>query len=138
MWVRKSEKEIENWQKLQAQKCNDKLRPFLVSLGISTASFIVYLLGYRGSFRGFIFYSESSTSGIRALIIFVFFFLIIFSIAIFNQRRYGALTPNRDSLLCQSCQTPCAYNAEQRCFCGGKLEPFGYFNWVPDESLTED
>lgn len=138
MWIRKSEVDIEDWHQQQDRKRKDIIRPLLVSFGISTAGLMLYSLGYRGSVRGFIFFSNSSYfSVIRLLFLFLILFVIIFSIAIYNQRRYGALTPSgSDVLLCQNCKTPTSFNAEKRCSCGGNLEPYGYFDWVEKECIT--
>ena len=134
MWVRKSEKEIESWKQLQIEKRKNIVKPLLLALGIATASSVVYAVGYRGRVRGMIFFTNSpSISGLRTLIIFTFLFLMIFSIALFNQRRYGVLTPIKDSMLCNQCKNPSAYIASQRCNCCGELEPYGHFDWVDDK-----
>lgn len=131
MWVRKSEEEIRAQREREEQGLRSLRRPLIVAASLSAVSVLLYSLGLRGSFRGMVVYTESPASVARTAILGAFMFTMIFVIAVFNQRRRGALTPTAgDSLLCRDCKEPSHYNPHGGCRCGGRLEPFSFFNWV--------
>jgi hypothetical protein len=138
MWVRKSEAEIQQYFAQRDLKRKSLRRPFILASVLTAAVMLLYTLGWRGGFRSFLIFTTSPTPlGFKAVIMSAFLFIVFFSIAYYNQRRYGTLTPISDSLLCRECKQPAHPNPECRCQCGGRLEPFDYFDWIADGVETK-
>jgi hypothetical protein len=63
-------------------------------------------------------------------------FLISLAVAIHRQRRGGGLFRDNDVLLCDQCTQPSRANNEMRCACGGLLEDFDHYDWVPEGEIA--
>ena len=132
MWARKSDEEIREYLAREEAKRRSLLRPFLFALGLTAGAVALYALGYRGGWLrgGVVLVSSPGGFGARTLFAGVFFFALFFAVAVYNQRRRSPSSYNPgDSLLCGECRQPSAANASGVCRCGGRMEPFAFFNW---------
>ena len=139
MWVRKSEEEIQDYLNQQEAKRKSLLRPFLFSFIFTVIAIIIYSLGYRGgSFTSGI-YLFTSPSGLnkRMILAGTFLFVFLFTLALYRQRR-GTSFWASDHFLCRECTEPSSANPSMICQCGGRLEPFAFFNWTEDAERTEE
>jgi hypothetical protein len=128
MWVRKSEAAIQ--QSIETlNRRRKKLWPSLAMATTLTAVIVIlYSLGIRST--------APAKFGLRTVIMALILFLFFFALSIYTQKRDGGLFAN-SSLLCKECKEPCRSNQELRCHCGGNLEPFDYFHWIPEEIDTD-
>jgi hypothetical protein len=128
MWVRKSEAAIQQ----SIETLNRRRKKLWPSLAMATTLNAVIIILYSLGIRSTAPAKLGFRTAIMALILFLFFFVL----SIYTQRRDGGLFAN-SSLLCKECKEPCRSNQELRCNCGGHLEPFDYFDCIPEEIKTE-
>lgn len=138
MWVRKSEAEIKHYLDRQEARRKSLLRPFLIAAGFTVIALILYSLGYRGSriSGGLVMVSDPTDFAIRTVFPGLILFAPVFVVALLINRRKRPYTAT-DSLLCSECKQPSSGNPEAVCRCGGRLEPFAFFEWHEDESAGE-
>lgn len=141
MWTRKSDEEIRVYLERQEAKRKSFLRPFLFALALTAVAMTLYSVGYRGGwFRGGMLL-VSSPEGFNSKMLFTaaFFFSLFFALAVYHSRRRGAASHAAgDVLLCRECRQPSHADDTGACGCGGKLEPFAFFNWIEgEERLSE-
>ena len=136
MWVRKSEAQIEHYLNQQEARRKSLLRPFLFAIGLTVVSLIMYSLGYRGGWLrvGIVIVSSPLDSPVGLVLPGVGLFIFFFAFFLYRQRRPRTVSHHAsDSLLCRGCKQP-SLNTDPSglCQCGGKLEPFAFYNWVED------
>jgi hypothetical protein len=59
-------------------------------------------------------------------------FLVSFALNVYLQRCDWGFFAEDGTRLCSDCKIPGHANQRMRCSCGGRLEPFGYFDWVAE------
>ena len=133
MWTRKSEDEIREYFDKEEAKARGLLRPLLFALIGTIAVVILYSLGYRGGgLRSGVILMGPSGFSWRTFGMGIFLFPVIFGIAVYFLRRRNPAQSTSDHLLCSDCKEPTHANLLGICECGGKLEPFAFYNWVED------
>jgi hypothetical protein len=130
MWVRKSEEEIQKCITVQQRQQKNLWRPLAIAAILTTIGSILYAVGIRSLFRGWVVISSRPARlGLRELVMVAGLFAIFFAIAVYHQRREGKVFISGTSLLCRECKEPSHVNQAMRCDCGGLLEPYDYFDW---------
>ena len=132
MWIRKLDNAILLAQEKKAIDRRNLLRPLGFAILLTAISLVLYAVGYRGGGRGFLVVSTAGVNGQRFVLLALGLFGLFFALAVYNQRRDGIFSSHADTLLCRECLNPGRSNPEGRCQCGGNLEPFEYFDWVPE------
>jgi hydrogenase-4 membrane subunit HyfE len=126
MWVRKSEKEIQDYLDWAEAKKRSVLGPFLFSL-MTVIVIVGSALAY--SAPGFVFINPSGRLNLLPVFAILLLFVGLFSLALYKQRKSTVLFYlANDTLLCRECKQPSA-NPSGQCKCGGQLEPFGFYSW---------
>jgi len=134
MWVRKFEDALRLAQEKREIDRKRLLRPFVYACLFTAGSLVLYVRGYRGSILSFFVVSTTGVDDKRFPLIALGLFGFFFALAVYRQRRDGRFSTQADTLLCRECMNPARSNPEGRCQCGGNLEPFEYFDWVPQEA----
>jgi hypothetical protein len=135
MWIRKSDEEIQAYVDEQKAKRESWLRPLLYALILTVICLALYSFGYRGGWLrgGVVLVSGPSSLSFANIFAGAFVFVFLFIILFYKQRSRPILSYSAsDQLLCRECKQPANGNALGVCKCGGRLEPFAFFNWVED------
>jgi len=141
MWIRKSDEEIQAYFDKEKAKKESWWRPLLWASILTVVSVTLYRLGYRGGWlRGGVVLVSSPTSlGVEILVPAVFIFVVVYFLVLLRQRSRPVFSYSAsDQLLCRECKQPANGNPLGVCKCGGRIEPFAFFNWVEemDEAPT--
>lgn len=129
MWIRKTDLEIKN---LVAQKEIEKKslrRPFMFGTIFGLLFMVVQYFGFRGDVRGYYVFSSEVGFSWKTVSLGIFGFTMFFLIALYRQRKGLSFLNDRSYFLCSRCQEPADFSPENKCRCGGKLEPSEYFSW---------
>ena len=139
MWIRKSDEEVQAYFDEQKAKRESWSRPILWASTLTVISLTLYSFGYRGGWLrgGMVLVSSPTRLSLGSLIPAAFFFVFFFFLAVVQQRSRPVFSYSvSDQLLCRECKQPANGNPLGVCKCGGRLEPFAFFNWV--EAKSED
>ena len=138
MWIRKSEEDIRLVLENKERRRKDLLRPLAAATAMAAISTLLYRAGVWSLFQGVIVISPAPAEfGITTMIAGTGLFVIIFAIAVYQQRKNGGLFQGETWLLCVDCKQPCRPNRAFRCSCGGQLEPFELFDWASDAKAPD-
>jgi len=134
MWVKRSDTEINAFIDQRARKRKSLVRPLVYGAIWASVITTAHYLGFRGGGRGFYFFARHSRFDQLTVFVSVLAFLLISGFVYYRQRRgLKFFVTMNDSMLCGECQEPSSPNIENKCGCGGQLEPFEYYTWEEDE-----
>ena len=129
MWIRKSDLEIKNLLDQKEIQKKSLKRPFVVGMCFGLLCMIVTYFGFRGGARGYYVFTHQTGFNLKTLYFGVFGFVVFFGLAFYHQRKGSSFLSENKCLRCDACKELSPVNAENKCQCGGTLEPSEYYSW---------